>query len=292
MSTGMSASTEGKSSLTNVEEYMNAWKASSGTQKTSVDFDEAAKEALDASLADTSYSKGAAISDAKAAADAMAKSVLEAGAPGVASTARGGGGYDSTTETMLQNDLATRAGSAGSQVILDTIAKYSAAQSQAIAARTGAVSATSGKTTTTDMTETSGTQGGKSTREDSFKLGTGGEGGTVICTQLFIDGHIHADVYKADQLYVTAHFCEATINGYRAWAVPFVYAMRANKLVYALGKYFGTRWCNHCAAHYITKPGVTKNTATKIAMWFGVPLCFILGSVLPEVKYYKLWEGS
>ena len=60
--------------------------------------------------------------------------------------------------------------------------------------------------------------------------------------------------------------------------------------MYAVGKYFGVAWSEHCASFYIQD--VKPNLLGKCMILFGVPLCWVLGSIIPEVKYYKLWEGS
>ena len=275
----------------------------SGTQITSIDFDPTAKAALDKALSDTSYSKESAIADAKAAADAMAKSVLEAGAPGVAGAAKAGGGYDSTTQTMLQNDLATRASSAGSQVILDTISKYNAAQAAAIAARSGAVRDTSGKTTETesaaDKAEKERSAGAlwDSLHPGAVAGGRYKEGGqtttgmnTVICTQMRLDNHISQEVYDADSRYVRNYINYNVAKGYRFWAVPFVTLMRKNTVAYAIGKFFAVRWSKHCAATYL--PAESKSILIYALVFIGVPICYIIGSVVADTEFKHLWETS
>ncbi len=265
-------------------------KKSSGTTDLSLAFDPTAKQALDTALTSSEYTKSAAMSDAQALSDATMKKLLEQQAPGLASATKAAGGYDSTTSKQLQDDLLARTSAAGSQVVLDAITKYGAIRQGDITAETGAVGATTGKKVTTTGLESSGTTMSNQKRADN--ISTAARGGTVICTQLFNDGHISQDIYRADQLYVDKHFSEETINGYRFWAVPVVHLMRKNKHIYNLGKFLGTRWCIHCASHYSSDTSLKRSILIEIFMYIGVPVCFILGSILPEVKYYKLWEGS
>ncbi len=289
MSTGTGSIGSGTTVNRGTEETTGT-KKSSGTTDLSLAFDPTAKQALDTALTSSEYTKSSAMSDAQALSDATMKKLLEQQAPGLASANKAAGGYDSTTSKQLQDDLLARTSAAGSQVVLDAITKYGALRQGDVAATTSAVGATTGKKVSTTGSELS--SGTMSNQRRSDNINTAAQGGTVICTQLFNDGHISQDIYRADQLYVDKHFSEYTINGYRFWAVPVVYLMRKNKYIYSLGKFFGMRWCKHCASHYSLDSSLKRSTLIEILMYIGVPVCFILGSILPEVKYYKLWEGS
>ena len=268
----------------------------SGTQKTSLNFDEATKAYLDKILASTEYSKGAAIADSSNAASWAMQKSLELGMPGVSSAGKSAGGYNSSTQEMLTNDLSARAQGVGSQVMLDTITKYAAAQTGQVQAATGAVAATTGRTT--DSTQR--TIGTRTTKENVSKAENTGstqrEAGlnftkaTVICTQLYLDRHISLATYQADTKYVRKHFSVATQRGYRFWAIPLVRLMRRNSIAYAITKYFGVRWSLHCASYY--RMGTAPNWVGRILIWIAVPICYCIGCVVQEVPFLRPLSGD
>lgn len=260
----------------------------SGTADTTKTFDANSKTALDSALTSNVYSKASAISDSKTASDNAMRTMLQQNLPGVTSQTKHAGGYDDTTSQLLTNDLEARTAAVGAQTTLNTVGQYAQAGAQVVQAATGAVAATSGqKTTTTGQSVTSANQ---QTATDSTSMGASAAGSTVICTQLWIDGHMCNAVYDADNKYVRKHFSRHTVNGYRFWAVPFVILMRRNKVAYAIGKYFGLAWSHHCASYYTSK--AQANWVGRVLIIVVAPLCYIIGAVIPDVQYYKLWKGS
>lgn len=257
-----------------------------GTQVNTNQFDATSKATLDTALTSNDYSKGNAVADAQTAMDAAVKSALEQGSPQIDSAAKASGGYDSTTQQMMHDDLTARAAAAGSQVVLGNISNYANARANTVGADVAAVNATKGTASTTSgvTQQQAGSKGGVGNL-----INPAANAGTVICTQLYNDGHLSLKVYNADNKYVRMHFCSATVNGYRAWAVPFVFLMRKNKLIYALGKYIGVKWSEHCAAHFIRD--VPKNRVGAVVMWVMVPICYFLGSILPDVEYMRLYKN-
>lgn len=263
-----------------------------GTVGTESTFDPATKAILDSVLSNKDYSKEAAIADSKGAVDYTVKSALEAGAPQISSADKASGGYNSTTTQMLNDDLTARSAAAGQKVLLDTITGYANANANQVQAVTGATSVTKGTKVTTDML-TNGAANSKSTSakfgfDNNAALAAGG--GTVICTQLHRDGILSTRHFHADARYVRNHFSAATINGYRFWAVPFVMLMRRNRTIYAIGRYFGTRWSLHMASHYC--PELAPNWTGRLLISIMVPVCFCIGTVIPEVEHYEMWKGS
>jgi hypothetical protein len=252
--------------------------------KTTLNFDEATKAYLDSILGNKEFSKQAAISDAEASADFAIKSALQSGAPAISSATKHAGGYNNTTAEMLGNDLTARSAGVGQQVLLDTITKYAAAESSKVQAATGAVAATSGRT----VEEIKSAQSSSTQDKAGFSLTNAAKGGTVICTQLYKDGHLPLSVYLADIRYVRAHFSETTQNGYRFWAVPFVALMRRNRFAYAVGKYAGTRWSYHCASHVTAymKGNIVGAALTAVL----VPICYMIGRIAKPVAYQHLWK--
>lgn len=259
-----------------------------GTSDVTKTFDAASKTALDAALADGTYSKSAAMADSKTASDAAMTTMLQTNLPGITSQTKHAGGYDDTTSQLLTNDLAARTAAVGAQTQLKAVTDYATAGAQAVQAASGAVAATSGqKTNTTGQSNTTSSQ---SSQTDQTSMGAQAGGGTVICTQLWIDGHMSNAVYDADNKYVRKHFSRHTVNGYRFWAVPFVHLMRRSKVVYAVGKYFGLAWSHHCASHYTSK--ALPNLTGRLLIAVIAPICYCIGAVIPDVRYYKLWKGS
>ena len=267
-----------------------------GSQKTSLDFDAATKDYLDKILASTQYSKNAAITDSSNAASWAMQKSLELGMPGISSAAKSAGGYNSSAQEMLTNDLSARAQGVGSTVMLDTITKYAAAQASQVQAATGAVATTTGRTANS-LQRTIGT---KTTNESSTKSANtgstereakGGLGGiTVICTQLYLDKHISLATYQADTKYVRKHFSTTTQRGYRFWAVPLVRLMRRNSTAYAITKYFGVRWSLHCASYY--RMDTAPNWIGRILIGVAVPICYCIGTVVQEVPFLRPLSGD
>jgi len=287
-------------------------------QSTNLTFDPNSKEALDASLKDTTYSKEAAITDSQAAGSYAVNEALKAGMPSISAAATNSGGYNSTTKELLSNDLTAKATAAGSTVMLDTISKYAAANAERIQAATGAVSATTGKTstgttvgdtqrTTSDLTDVMNKYRSAGALWDTLhpnqvaggRYGPGqgswnnpgpalrNPGSTVICTQLYIEGFLTREEYVADNRYVRNTFNLKTAKGYRFWAVPFVRLMRKNTLAHTVGVFVGTRWSKHMAANYL--PYCKKSFTGWFFLTFIAPICYIIGCFISDTDFESLW---
>ena len=265
----------------------NSQKTTSGTSTstTAVNANPVQQAALNAAETSTQFSKDAAITDAQGAVADTIKTALQQGAPAIETNTKQSGGYNSTSAQLLGDDLTARAAAAGQKTLLDTITSYANAGAQQVNAASQAVDATKGTTATTT---------GNTVTGDSSTSGKGSVGiaakPTVICTQLWRDGHLTDRQFRADNRYVRNHFSAATINGYRFWAVPFVHLMRRNNVAYAVGKYFGMRWSLQMASHYCRE--LVPNPVGIFLHICIVPLCFCLGSVIPDVEQYELWKGS
>jgi hypothetical protein len=220
---------------------------------------------------------------------ATTTNALQTSMPGIEAKGKTAGGYNDTTANMLIEHAAAEASAQGAIAAGQNYAAIMGANASAVTAASGAVAATQ-TGTSTNVTGRSNSNSASNTYNDSTQVGGGASVGTVICTQLYRDGLLSEEVYLADNLYVREHISPAAVNGYRFWAVPFVYAMRKYPLVYAIGKYFGLKWSYHCASHYL--PNVKPNLIGKLMLALGVPIVFCLGSVIPDVEYYKLWKGS
>lgn len=249
-------------------------------------FDPSAKAALDAALAGTGYDKQSAINDAKANADYTIQKALELGLPQISNASKASGGYSSSTQQLLTNDLGARASAAGQQTLLDTIQKYAQIREGDINATTGAVAATTGKTVQTDETSSENTS--STERNASIGASLGGSdaagAGTVICTQLFIDSYLPLDIYVTDADYVYKYIPQVTQEGYRFLAVPFVRLMRRNPRAYAIGKYFGLKWAYHVAG--------TPSTFMSLVSPVAVIILTLIGLMIKPVEYKQLWFGD
>jgi len=249
----------------------------SGVNITSLLFDPAMRKQLDDAFADSSYSKDAAIADSKASADFVMQSLLEKNAPEISSQAKAAGGYNSTEQARQGKDLTARVGAAGQQVLLDTITKYAGIKQGNIQAATGAVAATTGKKE--DMTQTSHT----TSQQGSSEKSAGAK--TVICTQLFCDGHISADDYLATSLHSRTVYSADTINGYHFYAVPFVLLMRRNTIAYSIGHYIGTRYAAAAC-------GRSSSLLVSLLQHPVTALCYITGRIVGAVSVNdRLYHG-
>ena|ERR1022692_2372946 len=219
---------------------------------------------------------------------ATVMNALQTSMPATSSAGKQSGGYDSTTKSMLDSFNENQAAMQGSIAAGTNLANVTNAESNSVNAAAAAANATAGNTVnTTGGSKTSGNTGSNSTTLGS-NIASGASGGTVICTQLMLDGNISLATYSKDCNFVDTYFNSNAVgrnivNGYRFLGVPFVIAMRKHSWIYALGKYIGLFWSNHC---------VRRTLLGYIAILLFAPLLLVLGTVLPEVKYYKLWKGS
>jgi len=285
---------------------------SAGTSTSTNIYDANAKAALDKALGNTDFSKAAAIKDGTDAASWALQQSLQLGMPSISSASKSAGGYNSATTDMLNNDLTARSTASASSVILDTISKYSAANANNINASVNAVNATTGKNVVSSGTNTSSTKGTNTSTTDTSGTSTatspgqaGGLGGavstivgdagkviakpvgTVICTQLYKDGHIPAAVFKADNAYVIKHFSTATRNGYKFWAIPLVAQMRKHPTIYSIVKFFGVHWSYHCAAD--SNRAYKSNLVGALLIAVAVPICYLIGCIVGSVDDSHLW---
>lgn len=109
------------------------------------------------------YSKSAAIADSQGVLRTNAQDALQQSLPAIYRPARASGAYNSTTETMLQNDLASRIVAQGEATQLDAISKYGTLGNQQIAAFSGATQA--------GTTQAGGSSGSNSSSQTQDSIG-------------------------------------------------------------------------------------------------------------------------
>jgi hypothetical protein len=210
--------------------------------------------------------------------------------PQTQSAAKHAGGYNSTTADMLTGYDAAQAQAQGTIAAGQAYGSIMGANAGAVNAASQAAQVTAGQTVNTSGTSTTAGSSNTNSKDTKASLGIGQAGATVICTQLWLDGHMSNAVYYADNKYVRKNFSRHTVNGYQFWAVPFVYAMRKYPVVYSFGKWFGLAWSHHCASKYCSE--AKPNKLGWALVTFIAPVCFIVGACIPNVEYWKLWKGS
>ena len=105
----------------------------------------------------------------------------------------------------------------------------------------------------------------------------------VICTELYNQGLLSEEVYKADQLYGRTISSPAAMKVYSLWGVPTAQLMAKSPLVTAIVRPLATAWAEHMAHEM----GVTQDDTLlgrMLRMTFS-PLHEALGSVFyPELN--------
>jgi len=280
---GTSGSSSGSSTVANTNTY-----------------DPATTDALHAALTSDTYSKDAAIADSQSAMKYAVDQSLQVQNPGITSASRSSGGMNDTTTALLHNDANAKAAGAGATVQMNAISQYAADNASNINATTGAVNATKATTTTGSTTSAniSNTLSDIIGSNSTAASGTGTSGsssnksgiGSVICSQLHLEGYLTKEVYDADSRFVRNNFHVTIVRGYQWWAVPYVRLMRKNRFAHALGVYLGMRWSKHYAAYHI---GTEHHSLVGYIMTaLGAPVCYLIGCCVKDPEFMSLWEGS
>jgi hypothetical protein len=106
--------------------------------------------------------------------------------------------------------------------------------------------------------------------------GAGGNGGTVICTELHRQGYISDDFYRAEAKYGYSLPTEI-MEGYRSWAMPIVGWMKKSKVITQLVRVISKPILNEMAhrANKVYEPSLIGSVVLSIAL----PVCFLIGSL-------------
>lgn len=102
--------------------------------------------------------------------------------------------------------------------------------------------------------------------------------GTVICTELYLQGIMGEVLYAQDVAFgrkVEAEF-PSTMAGYRFLAAPVVFGMRKSKLITKLVTPFAMSW----ARSMVGEPEILGS----MVLFFGAPICGFVGLFLPKEK--------
>jgi len=98
--------------------------------------------------------------------------------------------------------------------------------------------------------------------------GGGGDGGTVICTELHRQGLMPDDIYKADSAFGRS-LDDDTIRGYHMWGKPVARAMRKSPLFTWIIKPLVLSWAHTMAGR--------QNRFWSLALKMGIPVCRFIG---------------
>ena len=157
-------------------------------------------------------------------------------------------------------------------------------ESEGIDTRTSA--ATSGQNNFSDFA--SGKSKGISYADDAQSSGSGGGGGTYICTALYEMGDMKKSIYKYDQIY-GKQVDPATYRGYELWGKYVATKLRKKGIVYKIAKPIALTWANQMA-YDLSKGKIGKNSlAIKITKTIGEGICYALGQIF---KRRQLWLKS
>jgi len=112
--------------------------------------------------------------------------------------------------------------------------------------------------------------------------GKDGGDGMVICTELFSQGRMPANIYYADQKYGLWQSDDVK-QGYYIWAKPVVKLMRKSQLTTNIVAFFATPWSEHMAYEM----GVLHkdNLFGKALMTTFKPICRVIGAIINRDKF-------
>src|SRR5574340_1068532 len=110
-------------------------------------------------------------------------------------------------------------------------------------------------------------------------------GGKVICTEMFIRSDISLNDLIIELAYART-LSDATLAGYRYWAVPVVRIMRRNENVYKFVKPIAKRFMKECAARI----GHGKQSLVgRFLVPVGLAFCWLIGQFVSDTEYKFLF---
>src|SRR5574340_162550 len=110
-------------------------------------------------------------------------------------------------------------------------------------------------------------------------------GGKVICTEMFIRSDISLNDLIIELDYART-LSDATLAGYRYWAVPVVRIMRRNENVYKFVKPIAKRFMKECAARI----GHGKQSLVgRFLVPVGLAFCWLIGQFVSDTEYKFLF---
>ncbi len=124
-------------------------------------------------------------------------------------------------------------------------------------------------------------------QKDTSNKSQESESGSIICTELYRQGLMAEEIYRADELFgrmVETNF-PLVKEGYLIIARPIVNAMRKSASFTVMVNKFAKPWSRQMA--YMIGASDEQNLAGAVIMILGVPLCFVIGFLY---KYAILLE--
>lgn len=126
-------------------------------------------------------------------------------------------------------------------------------------------------------------------QESADSPGCDGDGGKVICTELFKQGLLDPVWYRADEKFAAIVPANVRI-GYLMWAQPTVLLMRKSHMFTKTVSFLAIPWAKQMAYEM----GATDEGSKfgKILMYIGMPVCGVLGTVATSFKRSQYTLGA
>lgn len=123
--------------------------------------------------------------------------------------------------------------------------------------------------------------------DDNLNPFSGGDGDSVICTELKWQGRLCQADYLLDVAYASAFLPTQLIAGYHVWAIPLVPFLRKHKWASNIAEFLAKKRI----AHIKYSLGVGKFTlAGAIIRGIGEPACMLIGKFLKPKDYKSLYQ--
>lgn len=142
----------------------------------------------------------------------------------------------------------------------------------------GAAAGPGSQTQYAGSTNTTGSTSGSAT---STQPNTQQTQGTAICTELYRQGLMDEETWKADVSF-SSELDYETIRGYHLWGIPLSKAMRRSKLITRLITPLALCWAREMA--YQAKVKSTGSRIGRLLLKVGVPICTSLGRYTSKMR--------
>ncbi|WP_339713363.1 hypothetical protein [uncultured Sneathiella sp.] len=106
-----------------------------------------------------------------------------------------------------------------------------------------------------------------------------GQGDTIICSELFRQGIMPRYIWEADERFGDT-LDETTLQGYHAWAGPWVRVMQRSPLATRLTWLVARPWAYHMA--FKMNAVEEDNAIGRLLMSIGIPLCNLIGKKIAQ----------
>jgi hypothetical protein len=107
--------------------------------------------------------------------------------------------------------------------------------------------------------------------------GSGGGGGSVVCTVTCEQGFLPLNILRADENFSRNNLSKEVITGYHSWGIPLAQFMKNNKWLTFILSPITKAWAYQMA--YLEGEYNKPNILGKILLKVGVPICNIIGKL-------------